>query len=218
MNKRLTKNIEKKVNFVGFIGFWTPSVVLTFIGLGCSIVGISELFRDNTDYNFVMLCLVLAGICDMFDGTVARQFNNRSDAEKKFGIELDSLVDVVSFGVFPICILLSLGINLLILIFFGVCGVQRLGFFNVMANDSKAFKGFRGVPITTSSFALPAYYIYAQHLPIHMFIPVTNIFALIIAVAFIVDIKIAKPKGKKIIPFAVLGILITLYYINAVLH
>ena len=101
MNKRIVKTAAKKERKLGFIGFWTPSVILTLVGFGFSVIGINELFNDGTNYNVVMACLVLAGICDMFDGTVARMFKDRSDNEIKFGIELDSLVDVISFGVFP---------------------------------------------------------------------------------------------------------------------
>ena len=52
-------------------------------------------------FTFSVLCLVLSGICDAFDGIVARSKKDRTEEEKAFGIQLDSLCDVIAFGFFP---------------------------------------------------------------------------------------------------------------------
>ena len=51
-----------------------------------------------------MIFLMFCGLCDAFDGKVARTKKNRTDSMKKFGIQIDSLSDLVAFGVLPACI------------------------------------------------------------------------------------------------------------------
>ena len=69
------------------IGKWNKSVILTYIGLTISVLGIMLVLFD-VDLKYVMICLIVAGICDLFDGTVARRCK-RTKEEKEFGIELD---------------------------------------------------------------------------------------------------------------------------------
>lgn len=82
-----------------------------------------------------VLCLALSGLCDMFDGKIARRKTDRTDDEKCFGIQIDSLCDMVCFGAFPILLAYSLGmrgpIGIVILAWYGMNGVVRLGYFNV---------------------------------------------------------------------------------------
>ena len=77
----------------------------------------------------------------MFDGKIARTKKNRTEDEKRFGIQIDSLCDVVCFGVFPIVLCYELGMthfySIPILIFYGLAGVIRLGYFNVMEQYQK---------------------------------------------------------------------------------
>ena len=58
-----------------------------------------------------VLCLALSGLCDMFDGKIARRKIDRTDDEKCFGIQIDSLCDMVCFGAFPILLAYSLGMR-----------------------------------------------------------------------------------------------------------
>ena len=74
------------------IGYYNKSVILTFVGILISIFGMLNV--ANTD--IALTCLILAGICDLFDGVVARKCK-RTDKEKAFGVQIDSLADVISF-------------------------------------------------------------------------------------------------------------------------
>ena len=113
------------------LGFYDYTVVLTYISLGISILGITRALQG--DFRMAIFCLALSGLCDMFDGKIARTKKNRTEDEKKFGIQIDSLCDVVCFGVFPIMICYSLGMkgwaSILVLIFYGIASVIRLGYF-----------------------------------------------------------------------------------------
>ena len=78
----------------------------------------------------------------MFDGKIARTKKNRTDDEKSFGIQIDSLCDIVCFGIFPIILGYKLGMckaySIAILAFYGMAGVIRLAYFNVMEQNARA--------------------------------------------------------------------------------
>ena len=71
----------------------------------------------------------------LFDGCVARTKKNRTEDEKAFGIQIDSLCDAVSFGVFPALLSVRMGLNgilgMVIAAVYCLCAVIRLAFFNV---------------------------------------------------------------------------------------
>ena len=81
------------------LGFYDYTVVLTYISLVISVFGMTRALAG--DFKVAILCLALSGLCDMFDGKIARTKKDRTEDEKKFGIQIDSLCDVVCFGVFP---------------------------------------------------------------------------------------------------------------------
>ena len=101
---------------------------------------------------FVLLFAAL--ICDIVDGYWAR----RARRQSVLGADLDSLADVISFGVAPAVLGFTLGMrggwDMLILTFFVVCGISRLARFNVTAEalseGTGKVKYFEGTPIPTS--------------------------------------------------------------------
>lgn len=98
--------------------------------------------------------LPLAFACDVADGTVARWRRRASP----YGADLDSLADIVSFGVAPAVLAFALGMrggwDALVLIYFVVCGIGRLARFNVTAaaltTETGKVSHFEGTPIPTS--------------------------------------------------------------------
>jgi CDP-diacylglycerol--serine O-phosphatidyltransferase len=98
--------------------------------------------------------LPLALVCDVMDGQVARWRRKQSP----LGADLDSLADVISFGVAPAVVGFALGLrgtwDALMLIFFVSCGISRLARYNVTAaqlsDDSGKVKYYEGTPIPTS--------------------------------------------------------------------
>jgi CDP-diacylglycerol---serine O-phosphatidyltransferase len=102
------------------------------------------------------LLLPLALVCDVLDGYVARLNRKR---QSRLGADLDSLSDVISFGVAPAVLGFTLGMrggwDMLILTYFVVCGVSRLARFNVTAealadSETGKVKYFEGTPIPSS--------------------------------------------------------------------
>ena len=121
------------------IGKWNKSVILTYAGLLTAVLGIFLAFTQEK-INYAFCCLMVAGVCDLFDGMVARRCK-RTEEEKMFGIELDSLVDVVSFIALPICIFINIGLtriwDIVIFMIFALIGVARLAYFNIDTADSE---------------------------------------------------------------------------------
>ena len=91
-----------------FVGFWNVSVILTYIEL-CIAVGSIATAAEGKLWVSV-IGLILCGICDMFDGKIARATKRTKDAQV-FGIQIDSLCDLVSFGVLPSAIGHGIGIR-----------------------------------------------------------------------------------------------------------
>lgn len=187
--------MKKKI----FLGVYNPSIILTYISVFCSLYGIGMLLlpREGSVINEVvlsMILLVVAGVCDMFDGRVAR-LCKRTDKEKEFGVQLDSLADTVSFVVFPAVILLYVTqmhiISIIIAMFYVFAGIMRLGWFNVTAEENKGY--FFGLPVTFAALIFPAFHLVAQfaHLSVRDY--VYQILYAVIAIAFISNFKLKKP-------------------------
>ncbi|MBI4522242.1 MAG: CDP-diacylglycerol--serine O-phosphatidyltransferase [Deltaproteobacteria bacterium] len=110
--------------------------------------------RENWRVTTAFGALSAALIFDFVDGKVARWRQKQS----LFGQELDSLADIVSFGVAPVVVAYGLGmdggLDALILVFFVGCGVSRLARFNITAAQLSDPKGkvkyFEGMPIPSS--------------------------------------------------------------------
>lgn len=197
-----------------FIGKWNPSVILTYLGISLSILGMYEVLFDEPAY--AMVCLMLSGICDLFDGKIARRMK-RTEEEKNFGIALDSLADVVSFIIFPIIIFIEAGGSaaffLSISLIFAVCGTARLAFFNMSAFAKENNEYFRGLPVTYTALIIPLVYIFSYTLEPNIFRRIFPVVYLMIGFFNILDIKIAKPKRGAYIFFSLLAIAMTWIYL-----
>ncbi|MGH7367783.1 MAG: CDP-alcohol phosphatidyltransferase family protein [Candidatus Rokuibacteriota bacterium] len=126
-----------------------------FCGVGAlfqamSFLGTQERWRMDT----AALLVLLAGGFDLLDGRIARWRHHASP----LGRELDSLADVISFGVAPAGIAFAAGLqsalDQIILMYFVGCGLSRLARYNVTAEALSAGTGkvrhFEGTPIPTS--------------------------------------------------------------------
>ena len=84
------------------IGVYDYTVIATYLSLLLGLAGIYSAAQNAP--LAAMLYLMLTGLLDAFDGRIARTKANRTDAEKRFGIQIDSLNDLVCFGVLPAAI------------------------------------------------------------------------------------------------------------------
>ena len=156
------------------LGYYDYTVVLTYVSLVISIVGITNAIQGN--FRIAILCLAVSGLCDMFDGKIARTKKNRTEEEKRFGIQIDSLCDVICFGVFPIVICYCIGLNtpigIAVISMYGVASVIRLGYFNVSEEKrqnetSEVREYYQGLPITSMAIILPFWWLIRGYLGQH---------------------------------------------------
>lgn len=184
------------------IGFYSYTVVLTYLGLASAAMGMILTFQGFAKY--ALFCLAFSGLCDMFDGKVARMKKNRTEDEKRFGIQIDSLCDVVCFGAFPMILCYSIGMRgpagISILVFYLIAGVIRLAFFNVMEEKrqdetDEARKYYQGLPITSIAIILPLFCTLRPLLG-HRFLSELHICILTVGLLFIINFPLRKPGWK----------------------
>lgn len=195
-----------------FLGIYNPSIILTYVGVFCSLAGMGLLLAaDRTDptdaLKRAMILLVIAGVCDLFDGRVARMCK-RNETEKQFGIQLDSLADIISFVAFPICILFFVtGFDLLslpIACFYAFAGIMRLGWFNLTTEENIGF--YRGLPVTYAAVIFPIAYVILQLLALSFAEPIFETLFAVVGLLFILNFKMKKPKLLGSLLFALLAV------------
>ena len=197
------------------IGKWNKSVILTYFGLTVAILGILlVLFGINIKYAFI--CLIVSGICDLFDGTIARRCK-RTKEEKAFGIELDSLVDVISFIALPIVLVGVINYNLWILpllVIYGVFAIARLAHFNITSTPSnKPIKYYEGLPVTYAALVFPIIYLLSYFIKDLPFVIIYDLVFFLVSILFITKVKIPKPRLTSSLILVVVAIVVTLVYI-----
>ncbi len=149
------------------IGFYDYTVLLTYLSLISSTLGIVVCLHGIGHPFFGVFFLLFSGLCDAFDGRVARAKKNRTQMEKNFGVQIDSLADLVAFGVLPGCIgiaMLRVSVRFsdvpqlktqgpdekmviypiiltLIMLVYVLCAMIRLAYFNVTEEERMKTEG-----------------------------------------------------------------------------
>ncbi len=186
------------------IGVYDYTVILTYISLFSAVVGFTK--AASGQFTLAVLCLLLSGTCDAFDGIVARSKKDRTGDEKAFGIQLDSLCDVICFGAFPAQLCYHMGMDgllgLAVACLYCMCAVARLAFFNVLEGkrqqqEDGCAKSYRGLPVTTIAIILPLCYCLRPVLGTDVFAMVLYVLLSVVAVLFVLDISVPKPDWKK---------------------
>lgn len=189
--------MEKKKRLIGVYDY---TVILTYIGLSISVIGMTQAIAG--EFRTAIVCLALAGLCDMFDGKIARSKKNRTEEEKLFGMQLDSLCDVICFGVYPAMICWLLGvrgtIGRILICFYCICSVIRLAYFNVLETkrqqeEEGANKYYHGLPITSMAIVLPMVFMLQVFVSNITFIVALHISLFVVGLLFIVDFRLKKP-------------------------
>lgn len=206
------------------IGYYGYTVWLTYLSLALSTTGI--FFAAEKKPEIAIICLLFCGICDMFDGKVARTKKNRTENEKKFGIQIDSLSDIVAFAVLPSAIGYSLGsmyvfdklpimkiIFIIIFAFYNIAALARLGYFNVSEeerqNETDEIRhDYLGLPVTNTAAVFPLLYVFWKFINDSVFTYLYISFILLCGLLFIIKFKIKKPGTKYLIFCAIAGVII----------
>ena len=201
------------------LGYYDYTVILTYCGMLFAFKGII-LAINGMCWNS-LLCLMIAGICDMFDGTIARRCK-RTEDEKAFGIQIDSLCDLICFGAFPAVIVFNFmsdiesfnyWLTIFCIIFYVLAAVIRLGYFNVSeinrtATTTEKRVYYEGLPVTSVSLLLPLFLVLDFLLTKGVFVKFYNIGLLIIGILFISKLKIKKPYFKGLLLVSLIGAIV----------
>lgn len=170
------------------LGVYDYTVILTYISVLSASTGIFITLTGEGHPYLGMVFLLLSGLCDTFDGKVARTKKNRTKLQKDFGVQIDSLSDLVAFGVLPVCLGMALfrrapqeeGVfaidkdNVLanipvwaiyiVCILFVLAALIRLAYFNVTCEETQAEgmdrkKYYFGLPVTSTALIFPTFLI-----------------------------------------------------------
>ena len=214
------------------LGFYNYTVILTYVSVISAIFGITLINNQHVGMMFAIFCLMFSGFCDMFDGKVARTKKDRTEQMKAFGIQLDSLADVICFGVFPALINYKLSVIPVLekdvltwqrsLAFvtsaiYVICAIIRLAYFNVMEEErqkstTESRKYYQGLPVTSIAIILPAVFLIKSLIigdePCG---PLFNATLIIVAALFITNFKVKKLSDREMVLITVIGLFILIW-------
>lgn len=212
------------------IGIYNYTVILTYLSLISAGTGIIVTLSDNGHPYWGVLFLLLCGLCDAFDGQVARTKKDRTQSEINYGIQIDSLSDVVAFGVLPACIGVaifrtsSFFTNLssyaffpvlrifffAILVLYSLAALIRLAHFNVTEEERQSEEGgvrkyYTGLPVTSAALIFPSFMILR-----YIFTPIDISIAFLplvifTAFAFLGKFSLRKPKLRGVLIMVAIG-------------
>ena len=209
------------------IGFYNYTVLLTYFSLISGTLGIMISLSGQGHPFIGAFFLLFSGLCDAFDGKVARTKSDRTERERKYGIQIDSLSDLIAFGVLPASIGAAMFRRLSIekgrisrsytVLLFAVIAVYvlsamiRLAYYNVseeerQQKETEARHHYLGLPVTSASLIFPTV------LLIHYLVPedITPIYLAVMvftAFLFLTKIKITKPGLRGILIMVGIGVL-----------
>ena len=202
------------------VGFYNYTVWLTYAGAAAAVCGI--FFSAGGHPFWGVICLLFAGATDMFDGKIASTMK-RNEAEKNFGIQIDSLCDLISFGVLPVAIGYGLGLSggffFVSAVLYIICAIIRLAYFNVdeimrQKNENGSRKTYYGLPVTAAAMLFPLIYGLKDLLGAAL-LPVYQVALFAVAAAFILKFKIRKPHGAALWVIFALGLAVVALVITA---
>lgn len=222
------------------IGVYDYTVILTYLSLLSACAGMIVSMSGMGHPYYGMFFMLFSGLCDAFDGRVARTKKNRSRMEQDFGVQIDSFSDLIAFGILPA----SIGVSLLrvsekysdvprrlaesgkvlwypavlvgIALFYVLAAMIRLAYFNVTVEDRKrelAETGreyFTGMPVTTAALVFPLVLVLHYFLRFDLSI-IYFVVMLAMAFLFVGNFKVPKP-GKK-----TLGVLVAVGLVELVM-
>ena len=218
------------------IGVYDYTVILTYLSLlsGCTGMIISMTGIGHPYYG--MFFLLFSGLCDAFDGKVARTKKDRSEFEQTFGMQIDSLSDLIAFGVLPA----SVGVALLrsspkysdvpfriadgermhwypvvlivVAVLYVLAAMIRLAYFNATEDERKADREalgkeyFTGLPVTAAALVFPLVLLLHNCLRFDLSLVYFAVM-LIMGLLFLGSFRIPKPGKRELSIMVIIGVL-----------
>ena len=217
------------------IGVFDYTVLLTYLSLISATLGIVVSLQQTGHPYIGVFFLMLCGLCDAFDGKVARTKKNRTDFQKKFGVQIDSLSDLVAFGVLPACIgnamirvcstiseipslhkegHLAFPYEILlyiIMILYVLAAMIRLAYFNVTEEERQQTESggrthFTGLPVTSAALIYPTVLLFQYLIPKDITLVYFGVMTLT-AFLFVSKMQVKKPGLRGILIMVGIGVL-----------
>ncbi len=217
------------------IGVYDYTVILTYLSMISGTVGMIITMTGIGHPYFGILFLMISGLLDGLDGTVARTKKNRTELEKNFGVQIDSFSDLICFGVLPATIGIAqlrvsgrftevfrhrdnyenfwaIVLMISIAVFYILMALIRLAYFNVTVEkrneEAEAYGGqfFYGLPVTTASLVFPLALIINYFVKADLTVMYFCLMFLI-AILFVGDFKIPKFGKKGLILLIIIGLM-----------
>ena len=196
------------------IGFFDYTVWLTYASLISAVSGIFVSLTGMGHPFIGAFFLLFSGLCDAFDGRVARTKKNRTQMERNYGIQIDSLADLVAFGVLPAGIGAALYrttrrvlpgsittcipefVLVIVYALYVLSALVRLAYFNVTEEENQAKgqyvrKVYMGLPVTSAALIFPTFLLISYLIPADIAI---GYYALMLLTAFLFVSKISVRK------------------------
>jgi CDP-diacylglycerol--serine O-phosphatidyltransferase len=201
---------------IKFIGLYNVPLLITVLGIFSALWACLLSFNDK--FEFAVIFFILAGLCDLFDGVVARKLK-MTEEEKKFGLYIDSIADAVSFGLAPVIILLHSGFNsnldYLLFSFYCFSASIRLAYFNLLQErNDKPTTYYTGLPVTYAALILPIVFTIGVFLDESIANVLVRFSLFLLGFFFILKVPIKKPDGIFYIIFPLLGAALILFWLK----
>jgi len=170
--------------------------ICSLLGLLSAVLGIY--FAISGNFTVAIIGLLWAVLFDWFDGFIARRMKDRTREQEAFGAQLDSMIDIVSFGVLPAILLLSYG-NYDFLYIPGAfivitSGAIRLSYFNVYGLiDNKAYLG---LSVDSNGLILPFIFLFESFFSHTSFSIILYASLLVLSALNVSSIRMNKLSGR----------------------
>ena len=200
----------------------TPPTILSFVNDWANLCSLAGLFSAVLAIYFAilglfpaaMIGLIWAVLFDWSDGNIARRMKGRTDEQRSFGGQLDSLIDIVSFGICPAVVLLSYG-NFSPWFFPGAfvivaAGVLRLSYFNVYGLISQS--SYQGLAIDNNGIFLALLFVFNGMISDSAFTTVLYIVILTLAVLNVAPIKTPKMSSNWYYGIVAYTLILTVFF------
>ncbi|PCI47798.1 MAG: hypothetical protein COB51_05575 [Moraxellaceae bacterium] len=200
-----------------FLGLINIPSLITFLGLILAVFACLTALEG--DFALAMVCLMYSGLCDLFDGLVARKMQ-LSEQEQAFGMHLDSVVDMASFGMAPVIVAVGFGLgdgffDSVLLISFVCCAAMRLAYFNLHGlEESGRVAYYSGLPVTFAALIIPVVATSYYFLALEYFHNLMRVCYVCIALLFVLKVPVPKPQGVFYILFPLISVLFTFFYLS----
>ena len=189
-----------------------PPNIVSLVGLLCAVTAIYAAILGA--FSLAIVGILWAVVFDWADGIVARSMKNRSDDQKALGANLDSLIDIVSFGVFPAVFLLAYGsfsawflpgAFLLVAV-----AAIRLSYFNVFGLVDN--HTYQGLALDNNIVVLAFFFLSERFFDHSVFSGILYAVLMILAVFNLAPVQTPKFSGKWFYALVILTILFSIFY------